>query len=1028
MTHAERNARTQSHRTCLAALILATAALAVLALAPGASAALRRSHEGSFPTVTSPSSVAVNDVNGDTYVADPNNFTVSRYDSQGNPKNFTCAPGPGCNFSGNTLTGFTFSVPGAIEIAVDKNSGRVYVTDSANGVMVFDQTGQQIADLNGASTPNGAFAIACGVAVDQSTGEVYVDDINDFTNGIVWRYTPSGGTIAESGYSGGLKTPAPTCNVAAAQGHVYASETFDLGDGNAGIVYGFSDSDFTAPGPNASPTTTPIGTGASALAADPTSADAYVDQGNQVAVADSAGNSLYSFGSGDFSTSTGVAVRGFGGVYVSDADHNEIDTYTPPLQPGTRHHLGSFPTVTSPSSVAVNDVNGDTYVADPNNFTVSRYDSQGNPKNFTCAPGPGCNFSGNTLTGFTFSVPGAIEIAVDKNSGRVYVTDSANGVMVFDQTGQQIADLNGASTPNGAFAIACGVAVDQSTGEVYVDDINDFTNGIVWRYTPSGGTIAESGYSGGLKTPAPTCNVAAAQGHVYASETFDLGDGNAGIVYGFSDSDFTAPGPNASPTTTPIGTGASALAADPTSADAYVDQGNQVAVADSAGNSLYSFGSGDFSTSTGVAVSASGNSYVSDADHNQIDVYGPFTLPAVTATTTPGATSITSTTAVLAGTVKTDSALTDCHFDYVDDADYDSIALNPYAAGGTASCVANPDPSSVPVDVVSFSLKHLTPGTTYHFRTSATNTGGSSHGADQTFTTLTSHTLTVATNGSGAGTVTSSPAAISCGSTCQADIDDGTVLTLSGDAASPYTQPVSWTGCDSVNVSNQCVVTMDAAKGVTATFALYHYQLTVFKGGSGAGTVTGSPIACGATCQADLDHGTVITLSATPAAGSEFAGWSGGGCSGTGDCQITIAQAANVLAQFRTAQSVTPPPPPPPTGRFSVGAPSGGPGSAMTLPVTVPGAGSLLATGKGLRRATAHASVAGDLSLTLRLSAAGRRALAKAHRLAVAVTLTFTLADGTATTATKTVTFKAKAQRHHKRSHRRANSNRGGSQ
>ncbi|CAN5867248.1 hypothetical protein BH18ACT6_BH18ACT6_10000 [soil metagenome] len=54
------------------------------------------------------------------------------------------------------------------------------------------------------------------------------------------------------------------------------------------------------------------------------------------------------------------------------------------------------------------------------------------------------------------------------------------------------------------------------------------------------------------------------------------------------------------------------------------------------------------------------------------------------------------------------------------------------------------------------------------------------------------------------------------------------------------------------------------------------------KTGTDTGTVTSSPtgINCGTDCTEAYSNGTVVTLTATPAAGSTFAGWSGA-CTGT---------------------------------------------------------------------------------------------------------------------------------------------------
>ena len=85
-------------------------------------------------------------------------------------------------------------------------------------------------------------------------------------------------------------------------------------------------------------------------------------------------------------------------------------------------------------------------------------------------------------------------------------------------------------------------------------------------------------------------------------------------------------------------------------------------------------------------------------------------------------------------------------------------------------------------------------------------------------------------------------------------------------------------------------MTLDQARSVTATFTLKTPTLTVSKTGTGTGSVSSSPvgITCGATCANSFNYGTSVTLTATPATGSTFTGWSGGGCSGTGTCVVSV--------------------------------------------------------------------------------------------------------------------------------------------
>jgi hypothetical protein len=162
--------------------------------------------------------------------------------------------------------------------------------------------------------------------------------------------------------------------------------------------------------------------------------------------------------------------------------------------------------------------------------------------------------------------------------------------------------------------------------------------------------------------------------------------------------------------------------------------------------------------------------------------------------------------------------------------------------------------------------------------------------------------VTLSVTKSGNGTVTSSPAGISCGGTCSGSFNYGATVTLT---AVPGTgsQFAGWGGACSG--TSTCVVTLDAATSVTATFTLQQITLQVSKTGSGAGTVasTDGTISCGGTCSASYPYGTTVTLTASPQAGSTFAGWTTGGCSGTSSCVVTLTAATTVTAVF--TQNVT---------------------------------------------------------------------------------------------------------------------------
>ncbi len=188
--------------------------------------------------------------------------------------------------------------------------------------------------------------------------------------------------------------------------------------------------------------------------------------------------------------------------------------------------------------------------------------------------------------------------------------------------------------------------------------------------------------------------------------------------------------------------------------------------------------------------------------------------------------------------------------------------------------------------------------------------GGPCSGVGMCTTTITANTtitaafalddisMTVTTSGNGSGTVTSAPAGITCGTDCDQIYVANTVVTLTAAPATGSTF-TGWSGAG-CSGTGTCVVTMTTAVLVTATFTLDKFQVDVTKAGNGTGAVTSTPagIACGGDCNETYDYNTVVTLTAAPGAGSLFAGWSGGGCTGTTTCVVTVAAATSVTATF----------------------------------------------------------------------------------------------------------------------------------
>jgi hypothetical protein len=113
------------------------------------------------------------------------------------------------------------------------------------------------------------------------------------------------------------------------------------------------------------------------------------------------------------------------------------------------------------------------------------------------------------------------------------------------------------------------------------------------------------------------------------------------------------------------------------------------------------------------------------------------------------------------------------------------------------------------------------------------------------------------------------------------------------------------TGCGGGNYCPAQTVTRDQmAVFLTRAFLVFidnieMHTLTVIKSGTGSGTVTSAPsgISCGADCSEVYEDGMLVTLSPNPDADSTVT-WSGGGCSGSQNCVVTMGSDITVTATY----------------------------------------------------------------------------------------------------------------------------------
>jgi DNA-binding beta-propeller fold protein YncE len=422
---------------------------------------------------------------------------------------------------------------------------------------------------------------------------------------------------------------------------------------------------------------------------------------------------------------------------------------------------GSFGNL-EPGSVAVDDSNGDTYVADSESGVVDVFETA-TGKELASLIGletPAKSFGG-----------GQVAVAANDGTGAVYVLDATDNVVdVFEANNTYHCQITGDAAPSASecngvagsdtpaehFSDPGGIAVDQATGEAYVVDAD---NGVVDIFSLKGAYLRQislASIPGGF-SPSETRGVAVDDfnGDVYVSDSgpkvvyvFDAATGSYEATWSGS-AETNPPGTPAGS----FGVGKVSVAADNARGDVYVTESYPEGVTDvfePSGGYI-----GQFTNTipgVGTAVDqASGRVYVSrdpGDDENAVEIFGPaVNVPEVT---TGSATEIRPSSATLDGTINADGIkLTECEFEYVEAVRYAPTSPDPYAAGQAVSCVEGLGEGSgeigrgtQPVEVHA-DIAGLAVGTTYDFRLRASEEG-TAVGSDEHFSTLPKPAITAA--------------------------------------------------------------------------------------------------------------------------------------------------------------------------------------------------------------------------------------------------------------------------------------------
>ncbi len=726
-----------------AALVLAAASLALLALAPSASARPTRAYEGSFTTfAVDPSSLAVDQGNGDVYIFDRSQDKVHRFTAAGSPHNFTAGPDVGTN----ALSGFTsFDSSIAIDNSGGPLDGTVYVSDGSS-IKAFAPSGEQLGAITASN--------AASIAVDQTDGNLYVNTF-EFGSYFVRRFAPNspGGVIDNSDYAvSGIAIADNLIWVAADAGRVYVVQS-SKGVRPPGNLVRYAASDF-APGlPQA--TGVQIDSDLTSVAIDPGNGDVYVNHGDHLAVFASSGASLYEFGDAAYfgTESTDLAVKSAASgpaakAYVIDpTSEHTVDIFGALTQVPTYTHeeIAAFgPDGTSATQFGFHSPSKVAFDSDGRRLYALQVDN---------------SFNGITpgIFGFDVSAPPAFPLlpgfeplatadsglnaglAVDNtglaSAGNVYLASQATNLLYgWDDAGTQLAGFpvdpaTTPGTPDGSPKDLCGAAVD-SAGNVWVSNASAKK---VLKYSSAGAYLGavDTGAQGG-----GPCGLALdSAGNLFADVSgsgvwkYTAASGYATAVHLQGGS----PGSAAQNHSLAVDSANDHLfVADFDNPKTWIDE------YDPAGNLIDEFATEiPDATFEGLAVDpASGDLYVADAGSQQVRVLGPGQI--LPEAKTQPASALANATATLNGLVGAQGvALTDCHFEYVSRAAFGVSGFADLSSGGSVPC--DLDAGSLPLDfeqhAVSAAVTGLGPNSEYRFRLIASSADGTTTTAPASFST-----------------------------------------------------------------------------------------------------------------------------------------------------------------------------------------------------------------------------------------------------------------------------------------------------